>query len=64
MSEKRQPRGGDGRYQHSLERVCECGHRAGQHTAERVKLKGLYYQECCEMNCSCECFVQLGAHKQ
>lgn len=48
-----QLRDDEGRYRHSLEKVCGCcGHTNGQHTAARVKGQ----QPCTVDGCECESF--------
>ena len=42
-----------GRYAPMLDVACVCGHRLGQHTADRVG----GHQPCLE--CACECFKRL-----
>tara|TARA_R110000803_G_scaffold20201_16_gene52284 strand:- start:1112 stop:1318 length:207 start_codon:yes stop_codon:yes gene_type:complete len=49
-------RDNEGRYRHTFEKICVCGHTNGQHTAERVKVDGKMWQECLEEGCGCECF--------
>lgn len=51
-----QERETDGRYTHSLDTLCACGHRKGAHSAERVRHNGKTYQECFEDGCECDCF--------
>lgn len=35
-----------GEYSYSMERMCQCGHALGEHTAERAKIDGKYFQPC------------------
>ena len=58
-----QLRDSEGRYRHEFERLCVCGHTNGEHTAERVKVNGVWQQPCVteygvgpEGPCPCECF--------
>jgi hypothetical protein len=54
----RQLRDREGKYRHSLERLCKCGHTNGDHSSERVKVNDRWVQECfCEEGCDCECFT-------
>jgi len=46
----------NGQYAHKLEHACKCGHRKGQHDAEKAVLEGKPYQPCQEDGCTCECF--------
>jgi len=52
-------RDADGRYAHSLDAVCVCGHRKGEHTAERVMVDMEVQQPCLEEPCGCECFRRI-----
>lgn len=46
----------DGRYAHRDDRICKCGHAAGEHTAVRItKTKD---QPCLADGCDCLCFTQ------
>lgn len=53
---------GTGRYKHTVERLCTCGHALAMHTAERVKHAGESLQPCIvadfypSIECSCDCF--------
>ena len=61
-ADQSQSRDSEGRYRHASERVCECGHANGEHTAERVKVDGEWVQECIAGDigaaepCDCFCF--------
>lgn len=49
-------RDSEGRYRHTLEKLCVCGHTNGQHSAERIRVSGVMVQECLAAGCACACF--------
>lgn len=61
MTKETQLRDSEGKYRHTYDKLCTCDHTNGMHTAERVKVDGVWYQECLE--CDCECFKKARAKK-
>lgn len=45
----------EGKYAHRSDRVCECGHRQGQHAA--VRIVAMRDQPCLESGCECTYFT-------
>lgn len=50
---------GSGRYCHTVDRPCKCGHSLDAHTAARVKTPTGTYQDCLEADCGCQCFTKV-----
>ena len=57
-------RDSEGKYRHSFEKMCVCGHENGDHTAERVKVTNpdgtsRWLQDCLADGCDCLCFAKV-----
>lgn len=53
----------NGQFGHGFDTLCTCGHTKGNHTADKRKHEGKWFQPCIVGDfgapfCNCECFTK------